>query len=134
MEWLIAILTIIFTPMLTLTGIIVTERTKLKSKRLELDTSKDENLRKCQESHKYDIEEVRSAFNKRLDEMIEKIDEISKEQYRMSVLFSGLKEEVQKHNGVMERTIILERDVAVLKNRESVSEHRIDDLEKRKHE
>lgn len=132
MEWLIAILTIIFTPMLTLAGIVVTERTKLKSKRLELDTSKDENLRRCQEAHKYDIDGVRKEFNGRLDDILEKIDEISKEQYRLSILFSGLKEEVQKHNGVMEKTIILERDVAVLKNRESVSEHRIDDLEKRK--
>ena len=132
MEWLIAILTIICTPMLTLTGIIITERTKLKSKRLELDGSKDENLKRCQEAHKYDIDEVRKEFNSRLDDICEKVDDISKEQYRLSILFSGLKEEVQKHNNVIERTFALEQSMAVLENRTRVSEHRIDDLEKKR--
>ena len=131
MEWLIAILTIICTPMLTLAGIVVTERTKLKSKRLELDGSKDENLKRCQEAHKYDIDEVRKEFNGRLDDICEKVDDISKEQYRISILFSGLKEEVQKHNNVIDRTLALEKNFAVLENRTRVSEHRIEDLEKR---
>ena len=131
MEWLIAILTIICTPMLTLTGIIITERTKLKSKRLEIDISKDENLKRCQESHKYDIDQVRKEFNSRLDDICEKVDDISKEQYRLSILFSGLKEEVQKHNNVIERTFRLEEAVAVLDQRNKVSEHRLEDLEKK---
>ena len=131
MEWLIAILTIICTPMLTLAGIVVTERTKLKSKRLELDGSKDENLKRCQEAHKYDIDEVRKEFNGRLDDICEKVDDISKEQYRISILFSGLKEEVQKHNNVIDRTLALEKNFAVLENRTMISEHRIKDLEKR---
>lgn len=131
MEWLIAILTIICTPMLTLAGIVVTERTKLKSKRLEIDGSKDENLKRCQEAHKYDIDEVRKEFNSRLDDICEKVDDISKEQYRISILFSGLKEEMQKHNNVIDRTLALEKNFAVLENRTRVSEHRIEDLEKR---
>ena len=117
--------------MLTLAGIVVTERTKLKSKRLELDGSKDENLKRCQEAHKYDIDEVRKEFNGRLDDICEKVDDISKEQYRISILFSGLKEEVQKHNNVIDRTLALEKNFAVLENRTRVSEHRIEDLEKR---
>lgn len=132
MEWLIAILTIICTPMLTLTGIIITERTKLKSKRLELDGSKDENLKRCQEAHKYDIDEVRKEFNSRLDDILEKIDEMSKEQYRLSILFTGLKEEVHENNNVIDRTYKLEQNYAVLDNRQKVSEHRIDDLEKKR--
>lgn len=36
---------------------------------------------------------------------------------------------VEKHNNVVERTYALEKDVAVLKNRESVSENRLKDLE-----
>ena len=40
-----------------------------------------------------------------------------------------LKEQVHKHNNIIERTYKLEKDVAVLNNRESVSEHRIEDLE-----
>ena len=41
-----------------------------------------------------------------------------------------LEKKVEKHNQVVERTYKLEQDVAVLNNRESVSEHRINDLEK----
>ena len=40
-----------------------------------------------------------------------------------------LKEQVHKHNNIIERTYKLEKDVAVLNNRESVSEHRLEDLE-----
>ena len=40
-----------------------------------------------------------------------------------------LKEQVNKHNNIIERTYKLEKDVAVLNNRESVSEHRLEDLE-----
>lgn len=41
-----------------------------------------------------------------------------------------LEKKVEKHNQVVERTYRLEQAVAVLKTRESVSEHRIEDLEK----
>ena len=40
-----------------------------------------------------------------------------------------LKEQVHKHNNIIERTYKLEKDVAVLNNRENVSEHRLEDLE-----
>ena len=40
-----------------------------------------------------------------------------------------LREQVHRHNNLIERTYKLERDVALLNNRESVSEHRIEDLE-----
>lgn len=40
-----------------------------------------------------------------------------------------LKEQVRKHNNIIERTYKLEKDVAVLNNREKVSEHRLEDLE-----
>ena len=40
-----------------------------------------------------------------------------------------LKEQVHRHNNLIERTYKLERDVALLNNREKVSEHRIEDLE-----
>lgn len=41
-----------------------------------------------------------------------------------------LEKKVEKHNGVIERTYKIEQKIAVLENREKVSEHRIDDLEK----
>lgn len=40
-----------------------------------------------------------------------------------------LENKVEKHNNLIERTYHIEQEIAVLKNRESVSEHRIDDIE-----
>ena len=40
-----------------------------------------------------------------------------------------LREQVHRHNNLIERTYKLERDVALLNNRENVSEHRLEDLE-----
>ena len=42
-----------------------------------------------------------------------------------------LEDKVEKHNNLIERTYHIEQEIAVLKNRESVSEHRIDDIEKK---
>lgn len=42
-----------------------------------------------------------------------------------------LEKKVEKHNSVIERTYTIEQNIAVLENREKVSEHRIDDLEKK---
>lgn len=46
--------------------------------------------------------------------------------YRLNIL----EEKQDKYNGVIERQYKLEERVSVLENRESVSEHRIEDLEK----
>ena len=40
-----------------------------------------------------------------------------------------LEEKVNKHNGLIERTFRIEQNIAVLDNRQKVSEHRIEDLE-----
>lgn len=42
-----------------------------------------------------------------------------------------LEKKVEKHNGLIERTYAIEQNIAVLEAREKVSEHRIDDLEKK---
>lgn len=49
----------------------------------------------------------------------------------LEIKIDSLEKKQDKHNNVIERTYALERDVEVLKNRESVSEHRIEDLEKK---
>lgn len=116
MDWLIAILTIVFTPMLTLFGIVITEKYKYKSKKMEIDTTKDNAIVECQRQHKGDIEEVRKEFNSRLDDLSEKLDEIQGEQLRTNLIVTQLQLDVQKHNNVMERTFRLEQDVEWLKN------------------
>ena len=40
-----------------------------------------------------------------------------------------LREQVHRHNNLIERTYKLEKDVALLNNHEKVSEHRLEDLE-----
>lgn len=45
---------------------------------------------------------------------------------------AGLKTEVAKHNGLIERTYRLERDVAVLDQKQKVADNRIADLENHK--
>ena len=42
-----------------------------------------------------------------------------------------LEKKQDKHNTLIERTYVLEQKYAVLDNKEKVSEHRIDDLERR---
>jgi hypothetical protein len=130
MEWLIAILTIVFTPSLTLLGTAIVERSKLKGKRMELEEKKDTALLDCQAKHAVNVEKIKNEFNTRLDEIQSSLSDIKNEQLRNTLTITQLQKDVQKHNGVMERTIILERDMAVLQNRESVSEHRLTDLEK----
>ena len=62
------------------------------------------------------------------------IAEIKAENQQYQAVFSlkidSLEKAQNKHNSVIERTFICEREIEVLKNREKVSEHRLDDLEK----
>ena len=114
MEWLLAVLTIVCTPALTLIGLIVSERTKLKTKRLEIDESNNKAIATCKESHKNDIAEVRKEFNSRLDEISEALDDIKINQVKTKMTIEELQKDVQKHNNVIERTFILEGQVRAL--------------------
>lgn len=64
-----------------------------------------------------------NSQNKKILSELDKHNAVQTEQ------ITQLKEQVHKHNNIIERTYKLEKDVAVLDNRESVSEHRIEDLE-----
>ena len=64
-----------------------------------------------------------NSQNKKILSELDKHNAVQTEQ------ITQLKEQVRKHNNIIERTYKLEKDVAVLNNRESVSEHRIEDLE-----
>ena len=64
-----------------------------------------------------------NSQNKKILSELDKHNAVQTEQ------ITQLKEQVHKHNNIIERTHKLEKDVAVLNNRESVSEHRIEDLE-----
>ena len=126
MEWIISILTIVFTPLLTLLGIVITEKYKAKTKKMELDMGRNEAL----EAIKAKFDAKLESLSNKLDDIIKDQNEIKTEQLRTSLHVTQLQKDVQKHNGVIERTMALEKQVAVLDNREKVSEHRLDDLEK----
>lgn len=64
-----------------------------------------------------------NSQNKKILSKLDKHNAVQTEQ------ITQLKEQVHKHNNIIERTYKLEKDVAVLNNRESVSEHRLEDLE-----
>lgn len=66
-----------------------------------------------------------NSQNKKIIHEMEKHNAVQSEQIK------HLDEKVNKHNQLIERTYRLEQDLAVLENREKVTEHRIDDLEKR---
>lgn len=55
--------------------------------------------------------------------------QLTAQKEQLTIQIANLEKKVEKHNQVVERTYQNEKDIAVLKNRNSVSEHRIDDLE-----
>lgn len=114
-------------------------------------TATKENKRKAEEAHNKVLEDFKISFDNKLDghkeEYMREIANVkdavrqSNEnltdmraqtqnwQSVMEVKFDNLEHKVMKHNNFMERVAVLEKDVAVLQNRESVSEHRLTDLE-----
>ena len=112
-----------------------------KGKKLEVDAKKEESeqraIKDCKAQHKNDIDNVRAEFKNYFDNLALQIgdintsvNEIKTEQVKVILNITQLKESQEKYNNVIARTYKLEQDVAVLSNRESVSEHRLTDLEK----
>lgn len=114
-------------------------------------TATKENKRKAEEAHNKALEDFKISFDNKLDghkeeymREIAKVKDAVRQnnenltdmraqtqnwQSVMEVKFDNLEHKVMKHNNFMERVAVLEKDVAVLQNRESVSEHRLTDLE-----
>ena len=123
MDW-----SVVLTPILAFAGVAVAEFVKLKSKKLDISSNKA--IQECSAKHTNDFAVIKNEFSNRLDAINDSLSEIKNEQLRLSLTVGQLQKEVVKHNGVIERTYSLENKVAVLENRESVSEHRLSDLEK----
>ncbi len=69
-----------------------------------------------------DLKEDISSINANVQQQIAIID----------IKISDLTKQVEKHNSVIDRTYALEKSVGILENRESVSEHRLTDLEQKR--
>ena len=114
-------------------------------------TATKENKRKAEEAHNKALEDFRTGINNKLEEhkmqYLKEIENVKdavrqnnstisdfksstdKWQSNMEIRFDNLEQKVMKHNNFMERVATLEKDVAVLNNREKVSENRLLDLE-----
>lgn len=122
-------------------GVSIAQKTILKGKKMDIEAGKNEAVVECQKMHQGDMEKVKEEFNNRLDDMVSseeknkeelnvKLDEIKTETLKTTLIVSTMQAELQKSNNEA-RISKLEQIVAVLDNREKVSEHRLDDLEKR---
>ena len=123
MNLLVSILTIICTPLFTVLGIVISENASTKRKRIEVDAESDKNTFAS-------LMAKIDALVKKVDYQGDGINELMAKHQQMAMMIDVLSERVEKHNNVIERTYALEKVVAVLDNREKVSEHRLDDLEK----
>lgn len=113
--------------------------TMAAQKKKDLDAHKEatEKFQKSIEdkldSHKVEyleeINRVNLAIKKNSDDISEMRTESALFQKEMTLKFENLAEKVQKHNNVVERMQKAELAIAVLENREKVSEHRLTDLE-----
>lgn len=102
----------------------ISEKFKLKSKKMELG---DASIKACQEQHKDDIKEIRTEFNKRLDDVMTKMDKMTEKmtetQQKTQLQITKLRAGVEKNNNVIERTYKLEsqmldvvKDMGVVQN------------------
>lgn len=91
------------------------------------------NIESKLDAHKVEymgeIAKVNNAVKQTNENMTDLRAQTQTYQAVMEERFNNLEAKVMKHNNFMERVAVLERDVAVLQNRESVSEHRLTDLE-----
>jgi len=108
-----------------------------KQKALEAHETSQKNMQKELEEkldkHKKEylerIDTVERKVRDNLDSLADMRAQTQAWQSVMEVKFDNLEQKVMKHNNFMERVAVLEKEVAVLQNRESVSEHRLTDLE-----
>ena len=102
----------------------ISEKFKLKSKKMELG---DASIKACQEQHKDDIKEIRTEFNKRLDDVMTKMDKMTEKmtetQQKTQLQITKLRAGVEKNNNVIERTYKLEtqmlemtKDIGIVQN------------------
>ena len=116
----------LLTPFLAFLGVIL-------GKKMDLNKAHDTAVENCQKKHKGDIENVKAEFKEELATINDKLDEIKTEQLKTALYVVQLQNDLQDLktlvNDILEKENETELKVAVLDNREKVSENRIHDLE-----
>ncbi len=117
------ILTIVCTPLLTFIGLWLSEHFQTKRKRMDIDANKEQDA--CLRTEN-DVKKL----SEKVDFLTDTVHEMKAAHQQTMTMIEVLSDRVEKHNNVIERTYALEKAVAVLDNREKVSENRLNDLER----
>lgn len=113
----------------TMFGAILTFIIQIKKLRNDQKVHSDE----MKEEQQKQFNELKTNVATQINGLHDSIKDIKSEYEKSTALttekLSQLEKKQDKHNQLIERMYRVETDVEVLKNRESVSEHRIEDLE-----
>lgn len=110
--------------LVTLIGYILVDR---REKQKQLDAFKKDIINTLGEHRKEYLQGINDVHS----EITNLQSTYKQTQAVIELKIDNLEKKQDKHNSVIERIYKAEQEVEVLKNRESVSEHRISDLEKR---
>ena len=110
-------------------GVVYVQRKKSVDAHIETQKAFQKEIYDKLDEHR---EEYLSEIASVKDELTNMRAQTQNWQSVMEVKFIELEKKVMKHNNFMERVATLEKDVAVLNNREKVSENRLKDLENEK--
>lgn len=113
-----------------------------KQRKTKLAETHAEQLKELEKSLTNTLKEHRKEYMDEINKVSKRIDDIENNITNIQAVYQQntavielkiqtLSDHVEKHNKVIERTYNLEKEVEVLKNRESVSEHRLTDIEKK---
>lgn len=125
-----SLITGIVTALGTILGFISTMKQANKKANDELQKSIETKLDAHRHEYLTRIDSVDRLVRDNMDALTDMRAQTQNWQSVMEVKFDHLEDKVMKHNNFMERIAILEKDSAVLQNRESVSEHRLADIER----
>ena len=113
----------------TLIGSVLTFIFEIKKLRVEQAKYQEE----VRESHQKQFDDLKDTVNDKVGGLEDSIKEMKFEYEKQTALttekLSQLEKKQDKHNNLIERMYAAEKDIEVLKNREKVSEHRLEDLE-----
>lgn len=113
----------------TVIGSVLTFIFEIKKLRVEQAKYQEE----VRESHQKQFDELKDTVNDKVGGLEDSIKEMKFEYEKQTALTTEkllqLEKKQDKHNNLIERMYAAEKDIEVLKNREKVSEHRLEDLE-----
>lgn len=105
-------------------GVMLAQTKETKRKKMEIDADKEQDA--C---IKY--ENRIKTLSDKVDGLVDAVTDLKASHQQTATMINVLSERVERHNNVIERTYKCEERLSVLENRESVSEHRLTDLEQK---